>query len=99
MPGSGTQMMENGAVLIYSGRSDGMCSEGVGLFLSKKMKNTLISYTPVSGRFMTARLHSKHINISVTVVYAPTEDADHTVKDTFYRELNDVRSDLPALST
>lgn len=96
MPGSGSQLMKNGAVLVYSGRSDGVHREGVGLVLSKKMKNTLISFTPVSGRIMTARLHSKHINVSVTVVYAPTEDADSAVKDAFYRELNDVQSDLPA---
>ena len=95
MPGSGTQILGNGAVMIYSGRSDGMRREGVAVVLSKKMKNALISYTPVSERVMTARLHSKHINISVTVVYAPTEDAETSKKDSFYRELNDVQSGLP----
>ena len=30
---------------------------------------------------MTARLHSKYINISVTVVYAPTEDVEPSAKD------------------
>ncbi|XP_063691252.1 uncharacterized protein LOC134823648 [Bolinopsis microptera] len=96
MAGSGTQTLSNGAVLVYSGRSNGVRREGVGVVLSKKMKNTLISYTPVSGRVMTARLHSKHINISVTVVYAPTEDAEISLKDSFYKELNDVQSGLPA---
>ena len=96
MPGSGTQILGNGAVLIFSGRSDGIRRGGVGVVLSKKMKNALISYTPVSERVMTARLHSKHINISVTVVYAPTEDAENSMKDAFYRELNDVQSGLPA---
>jgi hypothetical protein len=95
MAGSGTQTLENGAVLIFSGRSDGVRREGVAIVLSKKMKNPLISYTPVSERVMTARLHSKHINISVTVVYAPTEDAESNTKDAFYRELNDVQSGLP----
>ena len=95
MPGSGNQTLENGAVLIFSGRSDGKRREGVGIVLSKKMKNALICYSPVSERIMTARLHSKHINISVTVVYAPTEDAESTIKDAFYRELNDVQSGLP----
>ena len=95
MAGSGTEILGNGSVLVYSGRNDGIRRGGVGLVLSKKMKNTLISYTPVSERVMTARLHSKHINISVTVVYAPTEDAECVVKDNFYRELNDVQSGLP----
>ena len=95
MPGSGTQSLGNGAILIHSGRSDGVRREGVAVVLSKKMKNALISYSPVSERVMTARLHSKHINISVTVVYAPTEDAESSKKDEFYRELNDVQSGLP----
>ncbi|KAL5246977.1 hypothetical protein ACHWQZ_G018993 [Mnemiopsis leidyi] len=96
MPGSGNQTLGNGAVLMFSGRADGVRRSGVGIILSKKMKNSLISYTPVSDRVMTARLHSKHINISVTVVYAPTEDAEPGTKDAFYRELNDVQSELPA---
>ena len=96
MAGSGTEFLGNGSVMVYSGRNDGFRRGGVGLVLSKQMKNTLISYTPVSERVMTARLHSKHINISVTVVYAPTEDADSIVKDNFYRELNDVQSNLPS---
>ncbi|KAL5255627.1 hypothetical protein ACHWQZ_G011008 [Mnemiopsis leidyi] len=96
MPGSGNQILGNGAVLMFSGRADGVRRSGVGIILSKKMKNSLISYTPVSDRVMTARLHSKHINISVTVVYAPTEDAEPGTKDAFYRELNDVQSELPA---
>ncbi|KAL5251712.1 hypothetical protein ACHWQZ_G014757 [Mnemiopsis leidyi] len=95
MPGSGNQTLGNGAVLMFSGRADGVRRSGVGIVLSKKMKNSLISYTPVSDRVMTARLHSKHINISVTVVYAPTEDAEPSTKDAFYRELNDVQSELP----
>ncbi|KAL5248275.1 hypothetical protein ACHWQZ_G017455 [Mnemiopsis leidyi] len=96
MPGSGNQTLGNGAVLMFSGRADGVRRSGVGIILSKKMKNSLISYTPVSDRVITARLHSKHINISVTVVYAPTEDAEPGTKDAFYRELNDVQSELPA---
>ncbi|KAL5268053.1 hypothetical protein ACHWQZ_G004934 [Mnemiopsis leidyi] len=96
MPGSGNQTLGNGAVLMFSGRADGVRRSGVGIILSKKMKNSLISYTPVSDRVMTARLHSKHINISVTVVYAPTEDAEPGTKDAFYWELNDVQSELPA---
>jgi hypothetical protein len=87
MAGSGTQLLGNGAVMVFSGRSDGARRAGVGVVLSKKLKNSLISYTPVSERVMTARLHSKHINISVTVVYAPTEDADSSSRDAFYREM------------
>ena len=68
-------MLENGSLFINSGRTDGYRQQGVGLVLSKAVRNSLISYMPISERIITARLHSQHINISVVVAYAPTEDA------------------------
>ena len=72
-------MLENGSLFINSGRTDGYRRQGVGLVLSKAVRNSLISYTPISERIITARLHSQHINISVVVAYAPTEDAEDGV--------------------
>jgi hypothetical protein len=95
MPGSGTDILDNGALFIYSGRTDGIKRQGVGIALSKRVKNTLISYTPISERIITARLHSRHINISVVVAYAPTEDANDGVKDDFYQQLSDTFDELP----
>ena len=69
--------------------------QGVGLALSKRIKNTLISYIPVSERIMSARLHSRQINLSVIVAYAPTEDADDTAKTEFYQQLSDTFDELP----
>ena len=62
---------------------------GLGLSLSKRIKNSLISYTPISERIVTARLHSKHLNISVVVAYAPTDSAEDNEKDKFYGALSD----------
>lgn len=95
MPGTGTQLLDNGSLFIHSGRIDGIRRQGVGLSLSKRIKNTLISYTPVSERIMSARLHSRQINISVIVAYAPTEDAEETVKTSFYQQLSDTYDELP----
>ncbi|XP_063678489.1 uncharacterized protein LOC134814323 [Bolinopsis microptera] len=83
MPGSGTTLLDNGSLLIHSGRADGIKRQGVGIFLSKKVRNSLISYTPRSERVLTARLHSKHLNISVVVAYAPIDGADDSEKDLF----------------
>lgn len=44
--GSGTELLENWSVLIYSGRVDGIRRQGVGLSLSKRIKDSLISYVP-----------------------------------------------------
>ena len=76
MPGSGTSVLGNGSLLIHSGRTDGIKRQGVGLSLSKRIKNSVISFTPMSERIWIARLHSKHLNISVVVAYAPTEGSD-----------------------
>ena len=69
--------------------------QGVGLSLSKRIKNSLISFTPTSERVLTARLHSKQINISVVVAYAPIDGADDSEKDKFYRTLADTFDELP----
>ena len=82
-------------VVIHSGKADGIKRQGVGLSLSKRIKNSLISFTPVSERVLTARLHSKHINISVVVAYAPTDGVDESEKDMFYRTLTDTFDELP----
>ena len=95
MPGSGTTLLENGSILLHSGRTDGVKRQGVGLTLSKRIKNSLISFSPTSERVLTARLHSKQINISVVVAYAPINGADDGDKDKFYRVLLDTFDGLP----
>ena len=95
LPGSGTSVLDNGSLLIHSGRTDVIKRQGVSLSLSKRIKNSLISFTPMSERILTARMHSKHLNISVVVAYAPTEGSDDSEKDTFYRTLTDTFDELP----
>ncbi|XP_063677758.1 uncharacterized protein LOC134813809 [Bolinopsis microptera] len=50
----------------------------------------------MSERILAARLHSRHINISVVVAYAPTEDAQDSVKDDFYQQLGGSFDSLPS---
>ena len=95
IPGTGSEILDNGSLLMYSGRGDGVKRQGVGLSLSKRIKNSLISYMPISERMLTARLHSKHLNISVIVVYAPTEGAADSEKNAFYQQLSDTFDELP----
>ena len=95
IPGTGTEIMDNGSLLIYSGHADGIRRQGVGISLSKRIKNSLISYMPISERMLTARLHSKHLNISVIVVYAPTEVASKNDKNEFYQQLSSIFDELP----
>ncbi|XP_078701690.1 uncharacterized protein LOC144927827 [Branchiostoma floridae x Branchiostoma belcheri] len=93
MPSSGIEKVGNGSLLVYSGRPDGTRRQGVGLTLSKRVKNSLISYSPVSERILWARLHSQQIN--VVVAYAPTDGASEEEKDSFYTQLADTFADIP----
>ena len=95
MPGTGEQVLENGSLFIYSGRADGIRRQGVGLTLSKKVKKSLISYSPYSERFMTARIHTRQINITILVCYAPTNDDKDNVKDDFYQQMYDILAEQP----
>ena len=94
-PGTETMLLEDESLFINSGRSDGVRREGVGVVLSKSTKNSLISYSPISERIMTARLHTKHVNISVVVAYAPTNEKTDAVKEAFYTQLSSVMDKLP----
>ena len=87
MLGTSEDVLENGSLFINSGRLDGQRRQGVGLVLSKKLKHSLISYTPISERLLVARLHSRHVNVSVVVAYAPTETSEDNEKDSFYDQL------------
>ena len=43
-PSTGEEMLENGSSFINSGRTDGCRRQGVGLVLSKAVRNSLIAY-------------------------------------------------------
>jgi len=64
--------LSDGALIINCSRSDGVRRQGVGLVLSKsRVPQSSLSYIPVSERVMSVRLHTKHLNISVAIGYAP----------------------------
>ena len=44
MPGKGTMDLANGGLLLYSGSTDGVKRRGVGIALSKKVKDSTLSY-------------------------------------------------------
>ena len=64
--GSGEFVTATGELLVYSGRPDeGKHEYGVGLILSKAMKKSLIEWTAVSERIITARLNTRLRKLTV----------------------------------
>ena len=74
-------------VLIYSSATD-QRHGGVGLVISKHIYKCLQSINSVSQRILTATFHGNP-QLTVTVIYAPTESSSAADKDDFYDSLKD----------
>jgi len=83
--GNGEFTTASGELLLYSGRTMGEKHEyGVGLILSKILKKSLIEWTAVSERLITARLNTRLRKLTVVQCYAPTNDTTFKEKEAFY---------------
>ena len=90
---SNTEMIV-GWLLLTSGMDD-IHRHGVGLLLSPRARASLMSYKAVNKRILKARLYTKQAKISIIVAYAPTEDAEDDVKDSFYEILQNTTDGVP----
>ena len=58
--------------------------------LSQSAAKSLIEWSPVNSRIITAWFYSKYTKLSIIHVYAPTNEACDEDKDQFYEELQSV---------
>ncbi|XP_044573630.1 uncharacterized protein LOC123257756 [Drosophila ananassae] len=84
--GNGTTTTSTGNLVMHSGSNDGG-RNGVGIYMSKQFKQTLISWSPISDRIISARFRCNARHITIVQCYAPTEDASDDIKDDFYNAL------------
>ena len=56
--------------------------------MTKFAAKLLIDWTPISERIITAGFYSKHVKMTILHVYAPTENAEESVKNEFYERLH-----------
>ena len=68
---------------------------GVGFLLSKRAREALLNYKPVSDRVMVARFQARPFNMSVVQVYAPTSDGTDEQVEQFYADLETTLDDIP----
>ena len=55
--------------------------------MSQATQKSLIEWTPVSSRIITARFYSHFKSITIIQVYAPTNESTDDEKDDFYDQL------------
>ena len=84
IPGSGESNLE-GFTMIHSVGEDR--TKVVTFLLDQNIIHILLSWCPVSSRFLLERLKHKHRHLIITVAYALTEEASNTDKDSFYSQL------------
>ena len=58
LAGEGHFNVDDGGILIYSGRKKSGLSS-VAVYLSKNLRNCLLGYNPISDRVMTVRIQSR----------------------------------------
>ncbi|XP_045450139.1 uncharacterized protein LOC123658893 [Melitaea cinxia] len=77
------------STLLYSGKEDENATReyGAGLVLSRSVKNSLLSWNPISERIITARFSSRVRKITVIQCYAPTNSALPDEKESFYEQV------------
>ena len=88
--GQGKVVLQRGDTIIHSGREDDNHRGGVGILMTRFAARSLMDWTPISERIITARFYSKHVKMTIVHVYAPIEDAEESVQDEFYERLQDV---------
>jgi len=76
-----------GTAFIWSGRNDGKHQEGVALAIQRKLMSACVSWTPINERLLRARFRHASGFLSFIVESAPTENADTSVKEQFYADL------------
>ena len=85
-------MLATGEQLVYFGHEDEqhVHVEGVAFMLSESAAKTLIEWTPVSPRIITARFNFKGRKVTIINCYAPTNTAADNRKEEFYSSLQGV---------
>jgi len=87
--GAGRMKMASGQTIVYSG-NDQLHEGGVALIMSEMAMKSLMEWTPVSQRIITARFYTKIRKITVIQVYAPHNEREEDEKEQFYTELQEV---------
>lgn len=81
---------------FYSGvNKNERAKRGVSMVVHQKLQQCIKSWKEINERIISLELKKNGHEIVIVGVYAPTDDADCDIKDTFYRKLTEVLNDIP----
>ncbi|GAA6079479.1 uncharacterized protein LOC115409932, partial [Tachysurus ichikawai] len=91
--GSGTQLLERGWTLYYSGVAHGERRRaGVGLLIAPQLSNHVLEFTPVNERVVSLRLRVGDRSLTVICAYGPNGSVEYP---TFLASLEGVLESAP----
>ncbi|XP_018022732.1 craniofacial development protein 2-like [Hyalella azteca] len=86
--GAGRTRLATGQTLIYS-EDDELHEGGVAILISQQAEKSLMEWTPVNKRIITARFYSRYRRVTIIQVYAPHNEREEEEKEQFYQELQE----------
>ncbi|XP_068240239.1 craniofacial development protein 2-like [Palaemon carinicauda] len=93
--GIGMETLAKGNIYMFSGGSDGVGRERVGMMMTQRAENLLIEWRAVNSKLLIAKFKSRQCNISIIVFYAPTNDPPEEKIDKYDEELQSVIDEIP----
>ncbi|KAI3370776.1 hypothetical protein L3Q82_007312 [Scortum barcoo] len=86
--GSGTQLLERGWTLHYSGVAQGERRRaGVGLLIAPQLSRHVLEFTPVNERVASLRLRVGDRSLAVVCAYGPNSSTEYRVLPAFLESL------------
>nr|KAG5687784.1 hypothetical protein BaRGS_025678 [Batillaria attramentaria] len=86
--GAGRMRLASGQTVLYSGDEE-LHEGGVAIMISQQAEKSLMEWTPISKRIITARFYTRYRRVTVLQAYAPHNEREEEEKDQFYLELQE----------
>ena len=80
--------LASGQTVIYSGDEE-LHEGGVAIMMSQQVVKSLMEWTPINKRIITARFYTRYRRMTVIQVYAPHNEREDEEKEQFYQELQE----------
>ena len=75
---------------IYYCEQESLRRNGVAIIVNKRVQNTVLGCNLKNYRMISVHFQGKPFNITVTQVYAPTNNAEEAEVEWFYDDLQDL---------